>query len=268
MNLIKNYFKCLSSRKTISLLLALFFITGMLSGCASTKNLQNYKTDKEIFNAALSSQIDDRLDDAEASYKSLMEKFPLSTYTVKAQLKLADLYYSREDYELAGAYYTTFVAIHPEHPDAAYALFQKGMSLFEGVLSADRDQTSTRKALFAFQDLRAGYKGSAYYEKAAKLISFLRHRLAERELYIAGFYYKNKKYKGALSRYRDILKQYSDVGLTPEVLFFIGESYRKLGEHDMARQSYDSLIKEYSSSSYAAKARNIIESLKPDEDEE
>ncbi len=267
MTFIKNQYKSGFTIKVLILLIAVIFSSGFLTGCSSSKHLQKQRTDRQLFESALENQIGERLTEAESGFKQLMDDYPLSPYAVKAQLKLADLYYAREEYDSSAAYYTTFVALHPSHPDAAYALFQKGMSLFKDVLSVDRDQTSTRKALFAFEDLRRDYEGSPYHEKAAELITFLRRRLAERELYIARFYFKGKNYKGALARFGDLLKQYPEAGLNPEALYYVGESYRKLGENEMAKQTYKSLIQEYSDSSYADQARSALKTLMPGEPE-
>ncbi len=265
MTLFEDRFKSEFIRKTLSFVITVIVFAGLLAGCSSSRQFEKQRTAKELFNSALEAQIGERLTDAEAEYKKLMEDYPFSPFAVKAQLKLADLYYSREEYDSAAAYYTTFVALHPSHPDGAYALFQKGMSLFKNVLGVDRDQTSTRKALFAFEDLRRDYKGSAYDDKAVELMAFLRRRLAERELYVAHFYFKDKKYKGALVRYGDILKLYPEVGLNPEALYYVGESYRKLDEPEMARQTYRSLLEGYPESSYAARARSALEGLGPAE---
>ncbi len=247
--------------RALLLIITVIVVSGLAVGCTSSKDLHKQRTDKELYDSALEKQIGERLVDAEAEYKRLMEDFPFSPFAVKAQLKLADLYYSREEYDSAAAYYTTFVALHPSHPDAAYALFQKGMSLFKNVLGVDRDQTSTRKALFAFEDLRRDYEESPYHEKAVELMAFLRRRLAERELYVAHFYFKDKNYKGALVRLGDILKQYPEVGLNPEVLYYIGESYRMLGESEMARETYTSLVEEYPESSFVARARSALKGM-------
>lgn len=247
--------------KAFFLFIAVLFVSGLTLGCTSTKHLEKQRTAKELYDTALESHIGERLMDAEAGYKQLMELHPVSPFAVKAQLKLADLYFMREENDSAAAYYTNFVALHPAHPDAAYALFQKGMSLFKNVLGADRDQTSTRKALFAFEDLRLDYKDSAYDEKAIELMVFLKRRLADRELYVAHFYFKNKKYKGALVRFGGILELYSEVGLNPETLFYIGESYRKLGETESARETYRSLVEAHPGDAFARRARTALKGL-------
>ncbi len=237
----------------------LFFSTLiMLSGCAGVSELKVTRDPKELYDKAVTAYLEDKYDDAEKYFRALMEDHPLSPYSLEAQLMLGDVCYAQEKYDEANSYYTNFVALHPSHPRASYALFQKGMSHFKDVLTIDRDQASTKKALFAFEDLVSAYPESTYSAKAGEMIKFLKRRLADREFYIARFYFKSENYKGALSRFRDILRDYPDAGITDETLYYIGESYSKLGEKKLATDAYTTLISNYPESPFARDARDSL----------
>ncbi len=230
----------------------------VLSGCASTNDAVDTRPAKVIYESAMDSYLHDKQTDAEKGFRTLMEEYPLSPYAVDAQLMLGDVCFAADKFDEAGSYYTNFVAMHPQHPRASYALFQKGMSYFKDVLTVDRDQTATRKSLFAFEDLAANYPDSAYRGRAKELIAFLRKRLAEREFYVARFYFKSKNYKGALGRFRDILKNYGDAGLSEETLFYIGESYMKLGEGALAKDAFTTLITNFPDSQFVKDAKSRL----------
>ena len=230
----------------------------LFAGCASTNNVVDARPAKEIYDFAMDSYLHEKQEDAEKGFKTLMEEHPLSKYALEAELMLGDVCFAGDKYDEAGSYYTNFVAMHPAHSRASYALFQKGMSYFKDVLSVDRDQTATRKALFAFEDLVVNYPDSPYKDRAKELIAFARRRLAEREFYVGRFYFKGKNYKGALGRFRDILKNYSDTGLTDEALYFIGQSYAKLGEGALAQDAFNTLIKNFPDSRFVADAKGQI----------
>lgn len=236
----------------------LFASVFLFTGCASAPVAEVKRDAAELYNLAVEAYLAGRLEESERNFKSLLEDHPLSQYATEAQLLMGDVSYAAENYEDAASYYTSFVALHPTHPRASYAQFQKGMSHFKDVLSLDRDQTSTRKALFAFEDLLGAYPDSPYSPKAKELTSFLRNRLAEREFYIARFYFKGKNYKGALGRLRDILAQYPDAGINDKALFYIGESYRKLGEKELASETYSTLITNYPASPFALEAKGKL----------
>ncbi len=250
--------RAFSSRHSYLFAAILAFAAVSFSGCAAAPDGDVKRDAAALYGSAVESYLSGRLEESEKGLKSILEEHPLSQYATEAQLMIGDVSYAMENYEDAGSYYTSFVALHPSHSRAAYAQFQKGMSHFKDVLSMDRDQTATRKALFAFEDLLAAYPDSPYSPRAAELVSFLKNRLAEKEFYIAKFYFKNKNYKGALGRLRDILAQYPESGINDKALFYIGESYRALGEKELADEAFSTLITNYPASTFAEDAKGRL----------
>jgi len=236
-------------------LLCLFF----LSGCATSKGVElSYRSSEEMYNAGVKKYYAIHYEEAETIFTDLMERYPLSHYALDGEIMLADVLYADEKYEEARVYYTDFVALHPSHVKASYALFQKGMCFFREVLSADRDQTNTRKAIIAFEDLSANFPLSSYEKKSQELVVFLKKRLAESELYVGRFYIKKKNYNGALARFKVILKEYPKSGVIDEALFYIVKSYVKLGEEDLAKDVLATLSSDYPASSYTKDAKKIF----------
>jgi outer membrane protein assembly factor BamD len=238
-----------------SLLSALLLFTG----CATVNSEVKPPADPvKTYGDATTAYLEEKYEEAEAGFKRLMEEYPLDPLSVEAALMLADISYSMARYEEAASYYTNFAAMHPSHPRASYALFQKGMSHFREVLGPDRDQTGTRKAIFAFEDLLAASPGSVYAERAGELRAFLMRRLAERELYIGRFYFKGGNYKGALARFADLLKAYPDSGLSEETLYYIVESYYRLGERGLAEETFSTLRGAYPASPFVKEAGDTL----------
>lgn len=245
---------------SLSSIVVLLFSLVVLSSCASTSegdSLSRFDV-SELYHRGTLKYQDAYYMEAEESFKAIVESYPLSPEAVLAQLALADIYYATEKYEDASSYYTIFHALHPAHPRAHYALFQKGMSHFKGVVGVDRDQTETRKALMAFDDFISVYPDSIYVEKVLELKLFLRKRLAESELYVGRYYFKRKNYKGALLRLGGILERYPDVGLNDKVLYYIGESYAHLGERELAEEAYGVLVAEYPESPFIIHAQKKL----------
>lgn len=230
----------------------------LVIGCAATQEIARDNNPALLYAEGANLYHDGDYHEAIDKLKKVMEEYPLTSFAEDAQLLLADAYYASSEYSDAASYYATFIALHPGHPRAPYALFQKGMSYFRDVLSIDRDQAATQKALLAFTDLAAQYPASIYVDKAKEMGIFLKKRLAEREFYIGNFYFKDKKYKGALARFAEILKKYPEIGISDKVLYYIGMSYVELGENDLARDTFSTLITQFPESSFAGDAKDWL----------
>ncbi len=245
------------ARLVVGVLIAILFSSALMSCSAGKGEVDLAGNSGALYERGVMYFQSGKYEEARKIFETIMEDHPYSNYTLDAQLSLADLLFRIEEVDEAASYYASFVTMHPGHSKAPYALFQKGMSHFKGVLSVDRDQKTTRKALFAFEDLVAGYPESQYAEKSHELIMFLRERLASREFYIGNFNYKNKNYKGALARFANILEKYPDCTIVDKTLYYIIRSYDKLGESERARDTYSTLITQYPESSYCKDAKKF-----------
>jgi len=241
------------------LLIFCLLLLTVFTGCAATQEEISKNNDPaSLYSEGAALYNDGDYNEAIDKLKKVMEGYPLSPFAVDAELLLSDAYYSGAQYSDAASYYANFISLHPKHPKAAYALFQKGMSYFREVSTIDRDQTSTQKALLSFNDMISMYPASIYLDKAKEMVVFLKRRLAEREFYIGNFYFKDKKYKGALARFAEILKKYPDTGLSDKVLYYIGKSYIELGEKDLAKDTFSTLIANFPDSSFALDAKSWL----------
>ncbi|MCK4739773.1 MAG: outer membrane protein assembly factor BamD [Deltaproteobacteria bacterium] len=247
----------------ISILLAMpLFLFG---ACSSSKIIKSpaakTKPVEELFASAVNSYNHSRYEEAESSFKSIAQGHPLSPFAKDAQIMLADLLYTAQRYDDAISAYTKFYKFHPTHEKAPYALFQKGMSLLRGASTIDRDLTPSKKALFAFAEFLKLYPESIYAGKASEVATFLEGRLATREFYIGEFYYDNENYKGALWRFAEILKRYPEAGLTDKALYFIGETYDHLGEDELSKDAFLTLLSDFPKSPLALAAKERLKKV-------
>lgn len=236
--------------------LCIIFVVAALAACSAKNGLVVVEFDgaEELYGKGMELFQEERLDDAEAYFKRLMEDYPLSAYSLEAQLMLADLYFSRSNYSESGSYYATFAILHPSHHKAPYALFQKGMSNFKEVLSVDRDQTAGKKALIAFEDLISRYPESPYSTKAGELIRFIEQRFAMRELYVGKYYYRHGKYRGALWRFEKLIRDYPEAECVDQALYYIAEVHKIFGDETLAAEAYSRLIDDFPESPLASEA--------------
>jgi outer membrane protein assembly factor BamD len=80
--------------------------------------------------------------------------------------------------------------LHPKHPKVAYAMFRIGLSYFNDLPSTvARDLTDASKAQDAFNEFLRRFPTDPNAADARKDLADCRKELAEKELYIANFYF-------------------------------------------------------------------------------
>ena len=198
--------------------------------------------------------------DAQKKFEELKSSFPDSPpYTVWAELKVGDCHFLKKEYVEAIAAYEEFKKIHPSHEEIPYVQFQIGMSYFNLMLTLDRDQTSTKKALSSFEYLIATYPPSLFTEKAREKVGVCKKRLADHEFYIGNFYYKHERFDAAAWRFEGLLQKFPKVPEEDKTLYFLGKSYLKLGLWEKAELTFMKIVTEYPKSPHFKEARAILD---------
>ena len=184
----------------------------------------------------------------------------------KVHLALADAYfYDGGLINLAEALsrYTNFLTFYPNHAKVDYAQYQIGLCHLKQVLTPDRDQTQTRRALDEFLKVRAQYPNSPYVAQAEEKANEARERLAEAEFRIGQFYFKNEAYEGALDRFRLVLEEYPLYSKKPRLYLLLGRSLLKLDRGDEGRLYLQKLVAEFPDSDAAYEAATLLDEPAP-----
>jgi len=193
-------------------------------------------------------------------FEELKSSFPDSPpFTIWAELKVGDCQFQEKEYPLAIAAYEEFKKIHPSHEEIPYVQFQIGMSYFNQMLTLDRDQTFTKKAISNFEYLIANYPPSLFTEKAKGKIVICKKRLADHEFYIGNFYYKHKVFQAAASRFEGLLEKFPKEPGEDETLYLLGKSYLELDQYEKADIAFKKIVVEYPKSSRYKEARAILD---------
>ena len=198
--------------------LVLLFVLSLafwVGGCGPKKAPE--RTPQMAYEEALRLLQRKKYEYAAEAFRKFKEEFPLSTYTPLAELRLADSLYFQKEYAEAIVQYEDFKKLHPIHPEVPYAINQVGMCYFKQMLSIDRDQTVTEKALEQFRYVLENFPQSKYASHAQTRMQICKRQLADHEFYIGHFYYRKGHYRAALGRFEGILKKYPDVGLERKI---------------------------------------------------
>jgi outer membrane protein assembly factor BamD len=243
--------------KTVSLALTLLTIVSLV-GCSSTEKL-DLSTPDGLYASAEQLDKDERYEEAISRYSEVKNKHPYSKYAAQAELKIADVHFKREAYIESQGSYQIFKEFHPKHPQADYVTFRLGLSYFNQLPSSiDRDLGVAEKAVIYFDEVITTFPTSSFVEEAKKKKGEALKMAAEKELYVARFYFKQKKYDSALKRYEFLLKNHAGRGLDPEALLGAAISANKTGERDRSQKHLTALISNFPQSDEAKRAKNEL----------
>ena len=220
---------------TVRTFLVAIMLVFLLSGCSYVERFLGSGGEEDGDAGELMSQGNEdlragRYKDAVDAFQKIKDRFPYSKHAVSAELKMADALFLQEEYELAYTAYDEFEKLHPKHKDMPYVIYQKGMSNFNQIKSTDREQGHTLKAKEEFERLIKRFPRDEYANKARKNLRECLIYLAEYELYVANFYYRQGRYRSALGRYTYIINNYPDMGQYQEAMEGITRCKEKLAQ--------------------------------------
>jgi outer membrane protein assembly factor BamD len=250
----------MKKRKWFQLAILILFTLFFLSGCAK-KGIKTIEGDPEtLYRQGLIRFNKRDFSEALKRFEELKSSFPDSPpFTVWAELKIGDCHFFKKEYVEAIAAYEEFKKVHPTHEEIPYVQYQIGMAYFKQMVSLDRDQTFTQKALSNFEYLAANYPPSLFTEKAKDKIGICRKRLAGQEFYIGNYYYKKGKFKAASARFQGLIEKFPKMPEEDKTLFLLGKSYLELDQWEKAVDPFNRIMNEYPKSPYYAEAKAFLE---------
>jgi outer membrane protein assembly factor BamD len=199
-----------------------------------------------------------RYADAITSWKKVRDSYYSPELNKIAEFKIAEAQYLSENFEEAAASYSAYLKEHPRDERVPDVLYYLGMSFYRQMLSMDRDQTATEKALQTFTRLQSDYPADKRAEDVALLVQRCRNRLAAHEVYVGRFYLRTDKYQAAVNRLTGMLEAYPQAESRDEALFYLGSAYLKLQQKEQGTATFDTLFEQFPQSPYLDKARKIL----------
>lgn len=229
-------FKIFRKIMILKIVLLALLLPLMFSGCSYFnifgKSEKPKASPEVLYSQASAEYKDGHYKKAQESFLKLKEEYPLHELAILAEMGIADSLYSDKEYAEAETAYSDFISLHPTNENVPYALYQSGMCHYNQIEDIDRDQTETIKAKQAWEKLVARYPESKFSAMVDNLILECRQKLAERELYVGRFYFKQKKYQAALARFEKMARDYANVGLDYEIEYYINETKIKIAEEE------------------------------------
>lgn len=243
-------------RQIIFAILGFAFIA-TFSACSSTD--KRSESAEGAYAIAQEYEADGRYEEAIKRFQEVRSKFPYSKYATMAELAVADTYFKQESFAEAQTSYQLFKDLHPKHGQIDYVTFRLALSYFKQLPSTiDRDLTLADNAIISFDEVIKQYPNSSYVEEAKTYRSQAIKMLAEKEEYIADFYYRREQWDSALGRYQDLVLKFPKQGFDEKSLSRMAICAFKLGDEDKASGYLSKLEKSYPESSFIGETRKEI----------
>jgi len=186
-------------------------------------------------------------------FQHAFEVEPNSAIGREALLLVADALFQQggsQNFLKAEAKYRDFQNRFPTSASSSYVQFQIAASLEKRIRPPDRDQSTTRKALEAFEDVIRVFPTSEYATQAQERIAAVRQELAESEFLKGRFNQKLRLHQAAVSRYEALLEEFPEYVETDKVLSYLIESLEVLKLEDKAAATRARLSGEFPQSPY------------------
>jgi outer membrane protein assembly factor BamD len=233
-------------------------------GCSSAPKKPPTGTpepDKFLFERGTAELDDKDWFTAREYFRQLVDSYPQSQYRGDAKLGVGDTYIGEatsESYVLGVNEFREFLSFYPTHRRVDYAQYKLAMCHFYQMRDPMRDQTETLEAikeLTTFVERFPNAQRSALYPDAQAKLREARDRIGEHELGVGIQYHRTRWYPGAIERLKGLLDRDPEFTRRDAALFYLADSFDKVGRPAEALPYFDRLIKEFERSEYLAKAQ-------------
>ena len=186
-----------------------------------------------------------RYEDARTNFKRIVERHPDSSFAARARFLMGEAYYREAEFDKAIKEFEAFLSFYPRHMIADLVQYRLAMSYYDQMKPVEQDQALTQKAVDQFKRLVKEYPESRYAPDALAKIDICRGRLAQKELWVANYYWTQGNLVAVRQRLELILKDFPRTLVVPETLFLLAEVHAREGLAEEATKTFRRLVEEY-----------------------
>ena len=200
-----------------------------------------------------------RNEDARKSLIQIVERHPDSGYAPRARFLVGETYYRDAEFEKAIKEFENFMAFYPRHQIADLVQYRLAMAYYDQMKPVEQDQGLTSRALDHFKKLVKEYPESRYATDALAKIDVCRGRLAQKELWVANYYFTQGNPSSARQRLELVLKDFPRTLVIPETLWLLADVSSREGRNAEAVDLLRRLSTEFG---YTEWGRRAVERLR------
>ena len=183
---------------------------------------------------------------------------PQDKWASKASLMASFAEYSRNAYSNAIFDLERHMKHYPADKNIPYAHYLIAMCYYEQILDEKKDLKPLLKAKEKFEFVMQMYPNTDYATDARFKIDLIIDQLAAKEMSIARYYMKTKKWIPALNRLKIVVNQYDKTIFVEEALHRLVEVYYRLGLLEEAKQAAAILGYNYQSGEWYKKSYKVF----------
>ena len=247
-------------RNLLILLLSIF-----LSFSCSKKNKETLISEPTDEEKAVSIYVEavEALKEGDAYYagkkfKDVESLMPQSEWAAKASLMASYSDYSRNAYTNAVFGLERHINNYPADKNIPYAHYLIAICYYEQILDEKKDLQPLLKAKEKFEFIMQTYPNTDYAMDARFKIDLIIDQLAAKEMSIARFYMKTKKWIPALNRLKTVVEKYEKTIFVEEALHRLVEVYYRLGLIEEAKQAASILGYNYKSGDWYKRSYKVF----------
>ena len=195
---------------------------------------------------------------AAKKFREVESLMPQDKWASKASLMASFAEYSRNAYSNAIFDLERHMKHYPADKNIPYAHYLIAMCYYEQILDEKKDLKPLLKAKEKFEFVMQMYPNTDYATDARFKIDLIIDQLAAKEMSIARYYMKTKKWIPALNRLKIVVNQYDKTIFVEEALHRLVEVYYRLGLLEEAKQAAAILGYNYQSGEWYEKSYKVF----------
>src|SRR3989441_3931485 len=160
----------------------------------------------ELYSSGEKELAEKRYEQARENFKKSVERHPNSSYAPRGRFLIGEAYYREAEFDKAIREFESFLSFYPRHQIADLVQYRLAMSYYDQMKPIEQDQGLTVKGLDQFKKLIKEYPESRYATDALGKIDVCRGRIAQKELWVATYYFNQGNPSAARQRLEQVLR--------------------------------------------------------------
>jgi outer membrane protein assembly factor BamD len=241
-------------------MLCVFALAMALQGCAYVEDLFRQKPQpllpaQELYHLGDAEMVKKNYPIARGYYQKIVERHPQSNYAPRARFLVGETYYREGNFDKAIVELEGFMAFFPRHEIADLVQFRLAMSYYDQLKPVEQDQALTVKAMDQLKKLVREYPESRYASDALAKIEICRGRLAQKELWVAAYYFETENNPAAARvRLEGVLKDYPRTLIIPEAMYRLADLNAREGRAADAQDLFRKLADDFPHTEWGKRA--------------